>query len=65
MTDDGRLMWQRAADCEANGCVEVAAADGEVLLRNSRDPEGPHLSFTRQEWLEFVVGVQAGHCMVD
>lgn len=63
--DDERIMWLKAEMCEANGCVEVAAAGGEVLLRNSRDPDGARLSFTRQEWLEFVDGVRAGQFVVD
>ncbi|WP_117211825.1 DUF397 domain-containing protein [Allorhizocola rhizosphaerae] len=60
-----QLEWVRADDCESNGCVEVAAADGAILIRNSRYPDGARLSFTRQEWLEFVEGVRTGRFVVD
>jgi Domain of unknown function (DUF397) len=44
----------------ANGCVEVAALDDRVAVRNSREPEGSVLLFSRHEWAAFVGGVRAG-----
>jgi Domain of unknown function (DUF397) len=42
-------------------CVEVAfLADGEVAMRNSRDPGGPALIFTRAEWDAFLGGARDG-----
>ncbi len=63
--DDKRLTWLKANGCESSGCVEVAAAGGEVFVRNSRDPDGTRIGFTRQEWLDFVRGVRAGLFVVD
>jgi hypothetical protein len=41
--------------------VELAQLpEGGVALRNSRDPEGPALLFTRDEIMAFVHGVRAG-----
>ena len=42
-------------------CVEVADADCGVHVRDSKDPNGPHLQFTGPEWLAFIGGVKAGH----
>ena len=44
----------------ANGnCVEVAGLpDGEIGVRNSRDPDGPVLRFTPDEWRAFLGGVR-------
>ena len=53
------LAWHRAQACSGGECVEVAGIDGSVTIRNSRDP-AKTLTFTRAEWLEFVVGVRAG-----
>jgi hypothetical protein len=42
-------------------CVEVAfLAHGEVAMRNSRDPEGLALIFTRTEWDAFLGGARDG-----
>jgi hypothetical protein len=42
-------------------CVEVAfLADGDVAMRNSRDPDGPALIFTRAEWDAFLGGARDG-----
>ena len=56
------VTWVKSTLSFANGnCVEVAdLPGGEVLVRNSRDPGGPKLCFTRDEWVAFISGVQRG-----
>lgn len=39
-------------------CVEIAALPGWVAMRDSKDPAGPVLAFTRTEWRAFVGGIQ-------
>jgi hypothetical protein len=67
MTARGRIelatAWHKAS--ASNGttgnCVEVAlAVSGEIAVRNSRDPEGPWLLFTRAEWAAFSSGMSGG-----
>jgi hypothetical protein len=41
-------------------CVEVGFVTSEVLMRDSKDPRGPVLRFTVEEWKAFVAGVKAG-----
>lgn len=41
-------------------CVEVAAGADAVAVRDSKDLDGPVLSFTRDEWSAFLAGVKAG-----
>jgi hypothetical protein len=36
------------------------AVSGIAVIRNSGDPDGPAVSFTRQEWDAFLAGVKAG-----
>lgn len=55
-----RLQWQRSSRCEEAACVEVALEDGLVLVRNSRHPDGPVLTFTAEEWRAFCAGVAGG-----
>jgi hypothetical protein len=42
-------------------CVEAAAlAGGGIAVRDSKDPDGPVLVFTAEEWSAFVAGVKGG-----
>lgn len=45
----------------ANGqCVEVANCDCGVQVRDSKDQQGPVLSFTHAEWDAFLAGARDG-----
>jgi len=54
--------WIKSSASTGNGaCVETKSVrPDEILVRNSRDPEGPILAFTKAEWVAFVAGVKAG-----
>jgi Domain of unknown function (DUF397) len=55
------LAWRKASASGSNGCVEVAPlADGGVAVRDSKNPSGPMLSFTRHEWVSFLDGLDKG-----
>ncbi len=46
---------------QSGNCVELAKLlDGQVAMRNSRDPEGPALIYTRSEIEAFVRGAKNG-----
>ena len=54
--------WVKSSLSFSNGnCVEVTGLpNGEVGVRNSRDPEGPVLRFTADEWQAFLGGARNG-----
>jgi hypothetical protein len=52
--------WRRARKCGEGRCVEVAPSDGNVLVRDSKDPGGANLAFTKAEWRTFIAGVKEG-----
>lgn len=54
--------WVKSSLSFANGnCVEVTdLSSGEVGVRNSRNPGGPVLRFTPDEWHAFIGGVREG-----
>lgn len=55
-------VWRKSRYSGAVGnCVEFASlSSGEVALRNSRDPDGPALIYTRAEVAAFVAGAKNG-----
>lgn len=53
--------FRKSTFSEGGGdCVEVATTGDSVLVRDSKDPDGPVLRFTPREWEAFVDGVLAG-----
>lgn len=50
------VTWRKSSYSSNEGpdCVEVAACPGTVHVRDSKDPEGPHLDFTPTEWSAFL-----------
>jgi hypothetical protein len=54
--------WVKSSFCGHPGCVEVShsAIMDTFHVRDSKDPEGPELEFTRAEWEAFIKGVKAG-----
>ena len=52
---DMNLQWRKATYSSGNGgnCIEVAAADRTVAVRDSRDPDGPRLTFGAHAWESF------------
>jgi hypothetical protein len=56
-------VWRKSSRSNGNGgnnCVEVATTPDTVAVRDSKDPDGPRLSFTPSEWAAFLAGVKAG-----
>ncbi|MBB3729159.1 DUF397 domain-containing protein [Nonomuraea dietziae] len=52
--------WRKSTFSGPTGeCVEVApAADGGVMVRDSKNPGGAVLAFTTGEWRAFLAGVR-------
>lgn len=54
--------WRKSSFSGSNGggCVEVARnMPGIVAVRDSKDPSGPALLFTPDEWRAFLDGVRS------
>ena len=56
------VTWQKSGRSNPSGnCVECAVLpNGDVAVRNSRDPEGPALIYTPAEIEAFLGGVRDG-----
>jgi hypothetical protein len=57
----GEFRWRKSTRSAANGaCVEIAETPVGVLVRDSKDAEGPRLEFGSASWRAFVSSVRAG-----
>jgi hypothetical protein len=61
--ESSRLNWRKASYSGTNGggCVEVARdLPATVVVRDSKDPNGPVLTIEPADWRDFVAEVKAG-----
>ena len=59
--DLNRADWRKSSYSGTNGgaCVEVARnLPGVVAVRDSKDPHGPALVFTRADWAAFTAALR-------
>ena len=56
------MSWRKSSySGSTNNCVEIA--DGfvdAVPVRDSKDPDGPHLEFSGEAWSSFVNALKSG-----
>jgi Domain of unknown function (DUF397) len=55
-------QWKKSSKSGTNGgsCVEIRHHTGAIQVRDSKNPTGPVLVFTPDEWRAFVEGVHLG-----
>lgn len=60
--DLSRAAWRKSSRSGPNcdNCVEVACVGGAIAVRDSKNPTGPALVFTRDEWDAFLGGAKDG-----
>jgi hypothetical protein len=61
MADLIGAVWRKSSYSGANGgaCVEVAAdGPGVVAVRDSKDPDGPALTFSPADWSAFIASLK-------
>lgn len=49
-----------ASSIDGNECVEVGRVGDMFAIRNSEEPDGPLVEFTKAEMVAFAEGVRAG-----
>jgi hypothetical protein len=55
-------LWRKSSKSGTNGgsCVEVRRLDNRIQVRDSKNPDGPVLTFTEAEWDAFIDGATKG-----
>ena len=58
----GNLEWRKARRSANNGaCVELAPAAGQILIRDSKNQDGPMIAYSQYTWRLFVASAKTGH----
>jgi hypothetical protein len=54
------MKWRKSNRSSGQGgqCVELAGLPGVVAVRDSKNPDGPKLTFAAHEWAAFVADVK-------
>jgi hypothetical protein len=56
----GDITWRTALSCNGGTCIKVAASGESILIADSKEPDGPILTYTPAEWREFLAGAKNG-----
>jgi hypothetical protein len=54
------VQWRHAGGAEGAGVEMARLPDGQIAVRNSADPDGPALIYTRAEIEALIGGAQDG-----
>jgi predicted secreted Zn-dependent protease len=54
------LTWRKSSQSAEQNCVIVAISNNAVLVRDSKDPDGPFLALTPEQWNAFIERMKQG-----
>ncbi|MFC0527999.1 DUF397 domain-containing protein [Phytohabitans kaempferiae] len=60
MSEGPRITWRTSSRSQNTNCVEIGEMGTAIVMRDSKDREGPMLIFARDQWIEFVASAKAG-----
>jgi hypothetical protein len=61
LANPDNTSWRIARGCNAGTCVQVALDEEPILLGDSKDPDGPVVSCTRLQYMEFIARIKTGY----
>jgi Domain of unknown function (DUF397) len=54
------IPWRKAIKSAATNCIQLARRNGVIIIGDSKNPDGPVLSYTPQELDAFLDGAKRG-----
>jgi hypothetical protein len=65
--DPSQLVWRKSRRSHQNGeCVEIARTPRSMAIRDSKNPAGPMIVFSRSVFLSFAAEIREGrHTTAD
>jgi hypothetical protein len=56
------MAWKKSSFSGGSddNCLEARLVEGGAEVRNSKNPDGPAITYTTGEWAAFVAGVKDG-----
>jgi hypothetical protein len=57
----GGDSWKKSSYCNGGDCVQVAQAGDSILFGDSKNPDGPVLTFTLAEWNAVITSIKGDH----
>ncbi|WP_242884435.1 DUF397 domain-containing protein [Actinomadura litoris] len=62
MNNRQTVQWRKSSHSDHQGgdCVEVADLASMIGVRDSKDPDGPKLTFSAADWSAFTTSVKTG-----
>jgi len=54
------IIWRTAVKSASDNCVQIARLGTMIMIADSKNPGGPVLSYTLQEFEEFLDGAKKG-----
>jgi hypothetical protein len=58
-------MFRTSSFCTNEACVEVDTDGDRVKMRDNKDPDGPVLDISREDWADFVNSIKGGYIVVN
>jgi hypothetical protein len=61
LSQSTHLQWRKSSRSVTGDCAEVASDGATVFVRDSKDRNGPALTFSASAWRTFVLEVKRGN----
>jgi Domain of unknown function (DUF397) len=57
-----KVSWRKSKYSTGNGeCVEAGCSQGDMTVRDSKQPDGPKLRYSEFAWRSFLVATKLGN----
>jgi hypothetical protein len=57
--------WRKSSSSQNGDCVELAHVNGNVWVRDSKNPSANLLKFGKSDWKLFIVAIKSGAFDLD